>query len=91
MIRSLTPEQKTELIEKLADLEHKQWGHWMHYLLSKVTPEIRELLYEDITRWERQMMIHYSNLSEKEKESDRVWARKVPKILKELNLEIVSK
>ena len=40
---------------------------------------------------ERQMMTHYSNLSEKEKESDRVWVRKVLQKIEELNMEILSK
>ena len=74
---------KEELIEKLAALEHEQWSHWMHYLLSFVTPEIRKSFGDNLIRWERQMMTSYGHLSEKEKESDRVWARKVIKILED--------
>ena len=84
MIRSLTQKQKTELVEKLADLEHKQWGHWTQYFLESYNEDNRK-------RWNRQAHTAYRNLSEKEKESDRVWARKVLNILKKLNLEVVSK
>jgi hypothetical protein len=85
MIRSLTQKQKTDLIEKLADLEHKQWIKWSKSLVQKKqVPIEREL------RWKK-LWIPYSALSEELKEQDRVWARKVIKILKELNLEVVSK
>ena len=84
MIRSLTPEQKTELIEKLADLEHKQWGHWTRHFLEFYSRSNRR-------RWERQSHTAYKNLSDEEKESDRVWVRKVLELLEELNLEVVSK
>jgi len=58
------------LIEKLAALEHEQWAHWTRYMLDNLTPE-------NIQRWRRQIETPYEDLSEKEKESDRVWARKV--------------
>jgi len=62
-----------QVIEELADLEHKQWAHWTRYMLRNLTPE-------NIARWEVQIETPYSELSEKEKESDREWARKVLKI-----------
>ena len=58
------------LIERLAELEHEQWVHWTRYMLDNLTPE-------NIERWKGQIETPYSELSEKEKESDRVWARKV--------------
>ena len=58
------------LIEKLAALEHEQWAHWTRYMLDNLTPE-------NVQRWRRQIETPYKDLSEKEKESDRVWARKV--------------
>jgi len=63
-------------LEKLADLEHKQWVHWTKYMLENLTKE-------NIARWKRQINTSYFKLSEKEKESDRVWARKVIKIINE--------
>jgi len=84
MVRDLTPEQKTEIIERLADLEHKQWGHWTKYFLEFDNEENRE-------RWKCQVDIIYEDLSEEEKESDRKWARKVLELIKGLNMEILSK
>lgn len=58
------------IIERLAAMEHEQWAHWTKYMLSNFTPE-------NIIRWQRQIETPYHKLSEEEKESDRVWARKV--------------
>ena len=65
---------KKELIEKLADLEHEQWCHWTKFFLQWQTPERR-------IKWDIQCKTKYKDLSEKEKESDRVWARKVLELL----------
>ena len=81
MKRSLTQKQKTELIEKLADLEHKQWIKW-----SKALVQMKQVPIERELRWKK-LWIPYSALSEELKEEDRVWARKVLKILKELILK----
>jgi hypothetical protein len=62
------------LIEKLAALEHEQWAHWTRYMLDNLTSE-------NIQRWRRQIETPYEDLSEKEKESDRVWARKVMELM----------
>jgi hypothetical protein len=61
-------------LEQLADLEHRQWAHWTKYMLDNLTSE-------NIERWKQQIEIPYSELSEKEKESDRRWARKAIEIL----------
>jgi hypothetical protein len=58
------------LVERLAAMEHEQWAHWTRYMLDNLTPE-------NIARWKRQIETPYQELSEREKESDRVWARKV--------------
>ena len=63
-----------DLLEKLADLEHKQWGEWTRHFLEFYNRSNRR-------RWERQSHTAYKNLSEEEKESDRVWARKVLEIM----------
>lgn len=63
-------EQKKELREKLAALEHEQWAHWTKYMLANLTPE-------NIERWKRQVDTPYDKLSEKEKDSDREYADKV--------------
>jgi len=56
-------------IEELADLEHQQWAHWTKYMLDNLT-------FENMARWRKQIDTPYSELTEKEKESDRKWARK---------------
>ena len=61
-------------LEELADLEHKQWAHWTKHMLDNLTPE-------NIEKWERQCEATYGDLSEKEKESDRCWARMFLEIL----------
>lgn len=56
-------------VEIMADLEHQQWAHWTRYMLDNLTPE-------NIERWKQQCATDYADLNEKEKESDRRWARK---------------
>jgi hypothetical protein len=58
------------VLEELAALEHEQWSHWTRYLLDNLSPE-------NIARWQRQIETPYRELSEEEKEKDRIWARKV--------------
>lgn len=60
----------TDIIDKLADIEHQQWSHWTKYMLDNMSEE-------NVTRWKRQIETPYAELTEKEKESDRAWARKV--------------
>ena len=56
--------------DAIAEIEHEQWAHWTKYMLDNLTPE-------NIARWRKQIDTPYSELSEKEKESDRTWANKV--------------
>ncbi len=62
------------LRERLAELEHEQWAHWTKHMLGNLTPE-------NIQRWKMQAETHYTALTEKEKESDRVWGDKVSNLL----------
>lgn len=83
-----------EKIEKLASLVHEQWAHWMKYMIHKKTTEIGtksiggvcnqkyiQFDMKDYERWLQQMETPYSELTDKEKESDREWARKYLKII----------
>lgn len=67
---------KNNLLERLAELEHEQWAGWTKWMLKRLTPT-------NINRWKRQIKTPYLELPEKEKESDRIEARKVIKIIKE--------
>lgn len=78
-----------EFIEKGADLEHERWAKWQEYFFSKcqIKPQsqldgmddryvyfaLSKDLYE---RWNRQIITKYPELSEREKESDRIEVRK---------------
>lgn len=80
------------LLEKLAALEHKQWAHWIKYQQSQ-----KELAWLDffkktgapqfdsnnMERWILQSQTPYPKLTEKEKDSDREWAREVLKLIGE--------
>lgn len=82
-------EQFVSLRERLADIQHAIWSHWMTYMFSvcetyqDYTEESNGnfdmiLIPEDkADRWRRQMEKEYDELSEKEKESDRHQADKI--------------
>ena len=84
---------KTELIENLARQEHKQWAHWTSYWISlhdraykSINVKINNtepltIWVMSIKKWKQQIKTPYNSLSEKEKESDRVWARKTIEII----------
>lgn len=61
----------SKLLEALAALEHSQWVEW-----SKSLAEKEKLSPERLERWEK-LWVPYNELDEKDKESDRIWARKV--------------
>ena len=63
-----------DMRELLANLEHQQWAHWTKYMLDNLTEE-------NIARWKKQIETDYSDLTEKEKDSDRVWADRVLKTI----------
>lgn len=58
------------LIEALAEIEHEQWSLWAEQMLAHATPA-------NVRRWRRQLATPYGELSEADKEKDRVFARKV--------------
>jgi len=69
-----------ELLEKLAELEHDQWMHWATGLMQS-----EELSKERKQRWKK-YLVPYINLDEETKEFDRIWARKVIKIINDLEV-----
>lgn len=77
----LSDKEKQEIREVMANQEHIRWAKWQKYLHSKLQYEERNFgshkvayylldagLYE---HWSRQIDTDYSELSEKEKDSDR--------------------
>lgn len=67
---------RMDLLERLAELEHQQWAHWLNYMMDNATDE-------NIEEWVRKMRTSYSDLTEAEKESDRFWADKVLELIAE--------
>lgn len=57
-------------IERLAELEHRQWCAWARRLLAEepgLSPERRQ-------RWQADL-VPYAELADGRKELDRIWAR----------------
>ena len=76
-----------ETREEIAAIQHEQWSGWMDYLFSKcLQPESKDgsLLIPPwaVKRWTRQMATKYSDLSNNEKESDRVEADRYADLIK---------
>jgi hypothetical protein len=62
------------LKEQLAAIEHERWSHWQQYVHSQGLRQADGslLLPADlVARWDRQIDTEYSELCDKEKESDR--------------------
>lgn len=69
-----------DLRETLADLEHRQWAHWTRYFLEQMGKKFGQeqvMQDADVQRWLRQCDTAYADLTEEEKEKDRVWANYV--------------
>lgn len=73
-----------DLREKLADVQHEIWSHWMKWQFSccqqnsdgsLTIPAVK------VERWQRQMNTSYNDLSFAEQESDREQADKVLNVL----------
>lgn len=65
------------LLEKLAELDHNMWKDWALHLLSE-----EAISTTRVQRWARNF-VDYKNLSDKEKEKNRVLARKVLRTIQE--------
>ena len=76
------------MIEEIAAVQHEIWSHWMKYLFQcsfqfeKFKDGSALIPADKVKRWKRQMNTPYSELTEKEKESDRDQAQKVIRVLK---------
>ena len=73
--------------EKIAAVQHAIWSHWMKYLFSQCLSVIDGgnmiIPADKARRWKRQMNTPYSELTEKERDSDR---EQVDKVLSEVSL-----
>jgi hypothetical protein len=70
----------SHMLEKLANLQHEIWSHWMTYLfeVSTLNEDGSVTIPADkVERWKRQMKTHYLELPINEKKSDLEQAQKV--------------
>lgn len=67
-----------EILERLAELEHIKWMEWARHILSE-----ESISTTRVQRWARNF-VPYAELSETEKEKDRVLARRVLRIIDEV-------
>ena len=91
-------ESDKELIEILADIEHKRWSNWQKYLHSKLKDEyiapnmlVKTMMRGDFEHWERQINTDYKDLSEQEKESDRKEVMQYLPVVKKFYIEEFKK
>ena len=78
--------QTDNKIEKLANQAHIAWSGWIEYLFKKGIKNndgTFSINADSVARWERQIKTDYKDLSEQEKESDRIEARKYLKLTEE--------
>lgn len=64
----------TELIEQLAAKEHASWSHWMTYQFKQCSPNVDGSMTIPaalVERWQHLAATEYSDLTEREKQSDR--------------------
>lgn len=73
---------KKEIIEELASIEHDQWEYWAKDIMEK-----ESLSKERLDRWKKECFMPYSELSEEMKGYDREYAEKVYKIFEKYNKE----
>jgi hypothetical protein len=71
-------ERLKKRFEDFAELEHKQWTEWSKDLMQK-----EKLSSSRIERWKRLQTTPYKDLSEKEKDDDRRFVKKIFDIIDE--------
>ena len=72
------------LRERLANVQHEIWSHWMKYLFNtckRNTDGSYTIPKDKAEKWMQQLSTPYEKLSEAEKNSDREQADKIIKIL----------
>ena len=75
-------------LEAVAAECHRQWSGWWEYMALKMTVDSgRHLGLHYVDMWQRKANTDYADLTEAEKESDRVEARKILSRLAELRKE----
>jgi hypothetical protein len=79
------------MLDKLANLQHEIWSHWMRYLFeisSQNEDGTVTIPADKVDRWKRQMSTKYPELSNDEQESDLEQARKVIAVISQSSDDI---
>ena len=64
---------KSELFEKLADIEHQRWSDWQKYCHKILREHYLSFMVESVLeRWDRQIATPYKDLSEKDSDREQV-------------------
>lgn len=86
LLNSVNDDWIKKFIEQGAEIEHNRWSRWQSYLFSKSewTKDGYLIPRELCFRWQKQIDTPYSELSEKEKESDKKEVENYLPILYEL-------
>lgn len=74
-------------IEALAASEHDRWAHWQRYLHAQCTPQPDGSLVIPaslVQRWKRQAATSYDDLTEAEKDSDRLLAARTLAVVRDV-------
>jgi len=82
----MTLQKDSDLLIKIAEIQHDIWSHWMTYLFevsSSNEDGSVTIPSEKVERWKRQMNNNYHELSASEQKSDIEQAQKV---LSQLNI-----
>jgi hypothetical protein len=80
-----------QVLELLAENEHKTWASWMEWLFNSECGTLNAdgsftIKPEKVDRWKYQLKVPYKLLSEEEKESDRMQVYELMPTLQEIML-----
>lgn len=67
------------VVDQLAAIEHRRWAHWQRYVHEQCERRADGSLVIPaalVERWETQIEMSYTDLTEQEKDSDREQVRK---------------
>ncbi len=77
------------MLDKIADLQHEIWSHWMKYLFE-VSLQNEDgtvtIPADKVERWKGQMSAKYFELSDDEQKSDLEQARKVMDLVNDVSI-----
>lgn len=80
--------ESERVVDQLAAIEHRRWAHWQRYVHEQCERRADWSLVIPaalVERWETQIEMSYTDLTEQEKDSDREQVRKyLPTVIEAL-------